>query len=150
MANTYSNCYYHLVFSTKDRRPYIAPEIEERVWAYIGGISRKHGFTAIQVGGMPDHSHSLIGAPPKVSPSDIAQRIKGDSSYWMRREFPQLADFAWQDGYGVFTVSKSAIPPVVDYIRNQKMHHQNRSFEDEYVELLRLHEIEYDKRYLFG
>ncbi len=150
MANTYSNCYYHLVFSTKDRQQFIVPEIEERVWAYIGGVSRKHGFTAIRVGGMPDHAHSLIGAPPKASPSDIAQRIKGDSSYWMRREFPQLANFAWQDGYGVFTVSKSAIPAVVDYIRNQKTHHQNRSFEDEYIELFRLHEIEYDERYLFG
>lgn len=116
----------------------------------MGGIARKHGMTALQIGGMSDHAHSLIGAPPRVSPSTIAQRIKGDSSYWMRREFPKLAKFSWQDGYGVFTVSKSSIPTLVEYIRNQKSHHQNRSFEDEYVELLRLHEVDYDERYLFG
>jgi REP element-mobilizing transposase RayT len=115
----------------------------------MGGIARKHGFPAKRVGGYDDHVHSLIGAPPTFSPSDIAQRLKGESSYWIRRTFPELKDFRWQDGYGVFTVSKSHIPKVIEYIKNQRIHHAKQSFEDEYLELLKLHEIEYDDRYVF-
>ena len=149
MANTYSHCYYHIVFSTKHRQPFITPDIEERIWQYIGGIARKHGFSAKRVGGYDDHAHSLIGAPPKFAPSDIAQRLKGESSHWISRTFPQLKHFGWQDGYAAFTVSKSHIPRVVEYIKNQRIHHATQSFEEEYLELLRLHEIDYDDRYVF-
>ena len=150
MANTYSQCFNHFVFSTKNRVDLISPEIEDRVWAYIGGIARKHKLTAHQIGGIENHAHALIGSPPVVSPSQIAQWIKGDSSHWIRREFPEMRNFAWQDGFGVFSVSKSNVPAVVEYIRNQRMHHQKQSFEDEYVDILRLHEVDYDEKYLFG
>lgn len=149
MANTYSHCYNHIVFSTKNRINLIDPQIEGRVWAYIGGITRRHGMTAIQVGGIDNHIHALISSPPSISPSKIAQYIKGDSSYWLKREF-QNPKFGWQDGFGVFAVCKSHAQKVVDYIRNQREHHKKQSFEDEYLELLKLHEIEYDERYLFG
>ena len=96
-----------------------------------------------------DHIHALIGAPPKYSPSDIAQRLKGESSHWISRTFPHLKNFRWQDGYGVFTVSKSHLPRVVEYIKNQRIHHSTQSFEEEYLELFRLHEIEYDERFVF-
>lgn len=150
MANTYSHCYNHFVFSTKNRAPLIDPSIEERVWAYIGGIARKHGAAALQVGGIETHIHTLISSPPVLAPSKIAQVLKGDSSYWIRREFPKMERFAWLDGYGVFSVSKSDEARVIRYIRDQRSHHAKRSFEDEFRSLLELHEIDFDERYLFG
>jgi len=150
MANTFSHCYNHFVFSTKNRRDLISPDIENRVWSYIGGIARNRGATALQVGGIANHIHALIGSPPALAPSKIAQWIKADSSYWIHQEFPFLHDFAWQDGYGVFSVCKSHAPNVIEYIKNQRDHHERSTFEDEFVQLLKLHEIEYDERYLFG
>ena len=150
MANTFSQIYLHFVFSTKDRQPLLDREIEDRVWAYIGGIARAHKFTAIQVGGLEDHIHVLTGSPTTLSPSEIAKYLKGDSSFWIRREFPHLKDFAWQDGYGVFSVSRSGIPDVVDYIKRQREHYEGRSYEQEFVGLLDRHGVEYDERYLFG
>jgi len=150
MANTYTSLFYHVVFSTKNRVPYIKPEIENRVWAYIGGVARKHKMMALQIGGMEDHIHALIIAPPVISPSQIAQFLKGDTSKWIKEEFPMLGQFAWQDGYGAFTVSKSTVPDVIDYIKDQRDHHRRMSFQDEYLALLRKHGIEYDERYLLG
>lgn len=150
MANTYSSLFYHIVFSTKHRHPFIGAEIENRVWAYIGGVARKHKMTALQIGGIEDHVHALIIALPILSPSQIAQFLKGDSSKWIHAEFANLRDFAWQDGYGAFTVSKSKLPEVIRYIQNQRERHKVKSFEEEYLDLLRLHEVEYDERYLLG
>lgn len=150
MANTYSHCYNHVVFSTKNRVDWIKPEIQERVWAYIGGITRKHKITALRAGGIDNHIHALVSSPPSLSPSKVAQVLKGDSSYWIRNEFQAMKKFAWQDGYGVFSVCKSHAANVVEYINNQRKHHENQTFEDEFRELLRLHEIEYDERFLFG
>src|SRR5438128_2831024 len=87
MANTYTSFHYHFTFSTKNREPWIKPEIEGRIWAYLGGIARKHKMTAIQVGGIEDHIHALILAPPIIAPSQIAQYLKGDSSKWIHEEF---------------------------------------------------------------
>lgn len=150
MANTFSQCFYHVVFSTKNRARFIHTDIENRVWAYVGGVARKHKLTAVQVGGIEDHIHALVAAPTTICPADIAKFIKGDSSFWIHREFNQLHNFAWQDGYGAFTVSKSHVPKVIEYIKNQREHHTNQTFEEEFVELLKLHEIDYDERYVFG
>ncbi|MGD9561923.1 MAG: IS200/IS605 family transposase [Pyrinomonadaceae bacterium] len=150
MANTFSQIYLHFVFSTKCREPFINQEIEDRVWAYLGGIARAHKFTAIQVGGMEDHAHVLTGSPTTLSPSEIARYLKGDSSKWIHEEFPHLNEFAWQDGYGVFSVSKSALAEVVEYIKNQREHHRSRSFEDEYRAILEKHAIDFDELYLLG
>ena len=150
MANTFSQIYFHFIFSTKNRIDWISPDIENRVRAYIGGIARKHKMTAIQVGGIDNHAHALIGSPPSLSPSQIAKYLKGDSSKWIHIEFPEMRNFAWQDGYGVFSVSRSEIDRVVRYIQNQREHHSKQTFEDEYLSLLRLHGIEYDDRFLFG
>lgn len=150
MANTYSQCFYHIVFSTKERARSIAPKIEQRIWAYIGGILKNHNMVAIQIGGIEDHIHVLILARPTNSPSQIAQLIKGESSKWIHEEFPQMKKFAWQDGYAVFTVSKSIVPKVVEYIKKQREHHSTKSFEDEYVELLKIHEVKYNEQCLFG
>ena len=150
MANTYSQIYFHIVFSTKNRVDFIRPEIENRVWAYIGGIARKHNMTALQVGGIDNHIHALIGSPTVLSPSQVAKYLKGDSSFWIHNEFQELGNFAWQDGYGVFSVSKNDISRLIGYIKNQRRHHSNQTFEEEFIELLELHGIEYDERYLFG
>lgn len=149
MANTYSNLFLHIVFSTKLRGEFIHKDIEARVWAYIGGIARKHGFTAVQVGGIENHIHILVMAKPSIAPSKIVQYLKGDSSKWIHEEFPKLRAFGWQDGYGIFTVSKSQVPEVVAYIQNQREHHDKQSFEEEYLSMLRLNGIDYDERYVF-
>jgi REP element-mobilizing transposase RayT len=150
MANTYSSIFYHLVFSTKNREKWITAEIENRVWSYIGGIARKHKCTALQIGGTEDHIHALILSPPIYAASKIAQFLKGDSSKWIHEEFPKLRRFAWQDGYSAFSVSKSVVPKVVEYIKNQRRHHQKQTFEEEYLDLLKLHEINVsDEKYIF-
>lgn len=123
MAHTYTSLHYHIVFSTKYRVPHIRPAIEQQVWAYMGGVARAHKMTALQIGGIDDHIHALIMAPPTLATSQIAQYIKGDSSKWIHETFPHLADFAWQEGYGAFSVSRSGLTAVVNYIKNQRVHH---------------------------
>jgi len=149
MANTYTSLHYHFVFSTKDRELWIKPEIEGRIWAYLGGIANKNRMKPLQIGGVDDHIHILLGAPATMAPAKATQLIKGGSSAWIHTEFPELRNFEWQDGYGAFTVSKSAIPEVTAYIRNQREHHQRRTFKEEFLMLLNRHEIEYDERYLW-
>jgi REP element-mobilizing transposase RayT len=149
MANTYTALHFHLVFSTKNRKPWISQEIEERIWEYLGGIARANGMKPLKIGGIDDRIHMLIGAPPTMARSKIAQLVKGGSSAWIHDTFPELAEFAWQDGYGAFTVSKSAVPEVVVYIANQREHHRRMTYQDEYRGLLNRHGIEYDERYIW-
>ena len=106
--------------------------------------------TALQVGGIEDHIHALVTAPSTLSPSQIFQVLKGGSSKWIHLEFPDLKGFAWQDGYGAFTVSKSNIPAVIGYIQNQREHHRKKTFQEEYRELLEKHGIDNDERYVRG
>ena len=150
MANTYTSLHYHIVFSTKSRVPYPKPEIEERVWEYLGGVARHHDMTALQIGGIEDHIHALIMAPPTIAPSQIAQFLKGDSSKWIHVTFPELRAFAWQTGFGAFTVSQSALEAVVSYIQRQRVQHQEKDFQSEYLDFLQRHGVEYDERYVWG
>ena len=148
MANSFSQIYFHLVFSTKNRKNYIHQDIENRVWSYIGGIARKHNLTALQIGGIENHIHALVISKPTIEPSLIPKWLKGESSKWIKDEFS--FNFSWQDGYGIFSVSKSNVEKVIEYIKNQREHHLKQHFEDEYVELLKLHDVDYDEKYLFG
>ncbi len=150
MANTYSALFYHFVFSTKNRTALIRLEIETRVWAYLGGVAREQKMMAIQIGGVEDHIHALVMAPPTLAPFEIAKYLKRDSSKWIHETFADLQDFAWQDGYGAFTVSKSNVPAVAGYIQNQRTHHQKESFQDEYRDCLNRHGVDYDERYVWG
>jgi putative transposase len=150
MANTYTSLYYHIVFSTKNRTACIRPAIEQRVWKYIGGIVRDNNMTALRVGGVEDHIHALIMAPPTLSPSKIVQLLKGGSLLWIHTEFPEISSFDWQDGYGLFSINKSVVPKVERYIQNQREHHRKMSFQEEYREFLKLHGVDYDERYLWG
>ena len=150
MANTYASLHYHLIFSTKNRVRQIPQNIEQRIWAYIGGVARAHNIMPLEIGGIEDHIHALVTAPAVLSPSRIAQYLKGDSSKWIHQEFPALRSFVWQDGYGAFTVSKSNLAGVIRYIQNQRVHHCKKSFQEEYVEFLKKHGVEYDERYIWG
>ena len=150
MANTFTSLHAHLVFSTKNRTPRITAEIENEVWQYLGGICRTHGWKAVQIGGVDDHVHLLLGFPPTLVLSDAARRIKGESSKWISDKFPRLSDFAWQDGYGLFTIGHSQIEETVNYILRQREHHTKKTFAEEYRRFLQVHEIQADDRYIFG
>ena len=151
MANTFSSLFYHFVFSTKNRKYFIKPDIEERVWSYIGGLAKEIGAEPVSIGGIEDHVHALLMAKPRHFPSSMMQTIKGKSSKWISSEFDRLQHFGWQDGYGVFSVSKSNVTNVVDYIENQRERHTGISFEDEYRRMLKLHDLEaVDDRFIFG
>jgi REP element-mobilizing transposase RayT len=150
MANTYTSLHYHIVFSTKNRELWIERGIEQRVWAYLGGIAKQNKMTPLQIGGIEEHVHLLLGAPAVLAPAKIAQLIKGGSSAWIREALPGMKGFGWQDGYGAFTVSKSNLPSVTEYIQHQREHHRTRSFQEEYRALLKRHGIECDERYAWG
>ena len=150
MANTYSSLFYHLVFSTRYRKRFIFPDIERRVWEFIAGIAKHNKITPIEIGGVEDHLHSLVLSPPKYSVSQIVKLLKVESSRWFHDDLDQPL-FAWQSGYAAFSVNKSSVSDVVRYIKNQREHHQAMTFEEEYKELLRLHEVGFvDEQYLFG
>jgi REP element-mobilizing transposase RayT len=149
MPSSWTQNYYHAVFSTRLRRALIKPECEPRIHAFVGGILRDLDCTAIAVNGMPDHIHFLARYPSKLSHADMLRHVKSRSSGWIRDTFPLLSDFAWQEGYGGFTVSKSAADDVADYIRRQKAHHAKISFEVEFLELLRRHGIEFEHGEVF-
>ena len=149
MANTFTSLHCHLIFSTKNRENWISSEIEKRVWTFLGGIAHENGMKPVRIGGMPDHVHLALGMPATLSVSKALQQIKGGSSKWMKGTFPEMGGFAWQDGYGAFAVSKSNLPTLIAYIESQREHHAKRSFQDELLALLALHEIEYDERYLW-
>ena len=125
------------------------PDIEQRIWAYLGGIAKDNKMQPIQIGGIEDHVHMLFGAPATLAPSKIAQVIKGGSSAWIHETFPAMRGFAWQDGYGAFTVSMSSVPDVAAYIRSQREHHRHKTFQEEYLALLQKHQIDYKECYLW-
>jgi putative transposase len=147
MAHSYSQNHVHLVFSTKDRRRAIPKERQPRLWAYMAGICKNYEMVALAVGGTDNHVHILLHLPPKLSLADAVQFIKANSSKWMGR---QGADFAWQEGYGAFSVSASQLDQLKRYICNQEAHHRKFSFEDEFRALLKKHGVDYDPGYVLG
>jgi len=148
MANTYTSLHYHVIFSTKNRESWIRPDIEQRLWSYMGGIARENDMTAVGIGGIDDHLHLLLNIPPMLALSNAVKLIKGGSSKWAK-DLPGLASFRWQDGYAAFTVSKSNLPEVLSYVGKQREHHRGKSFAQEYRALLDRHGIQYDERYMF-
>ena len=149
MANTYTSLHYHVIFSTKNREPWIRQDIEQRAWAYLGGIARENHLKALVIDGIENHLHLLLGVPPSVAISKALQLIKGGSSGWIKETFPAMLGFGWQDGYAAFSVSKSQIAEIEDYIRKQREHHRFKTFEEEYRAFLDRHQIEYKEEYLF-
>ena len=150
MSHSYSCCLVHYVFSTKGRRKLIPRDVRDRLWPYIGGIARTNDMTARAVGGTDDHIHVLVSLPATMSIAKAAQLLKGGSSKWVHDSFPSMTSFAWQEGYGAFTIGRSGMDATIAYIRNQEEHHRTRTFEEEFTAFLEKYEIEYDTRYVFG
>lgn len=139
----------HCTFSTKERFPFINSELESRLWPYVGGIARENRMKALAIGGTADHLHLLLSLPATMSFAKAVQLVKGGASKWVHDTFPEYKKFAWQEGYGAFSVSASQVERTIAYIKNQKEHHRRKSFQEEFLELLDKHGIEYDSRYLF-
>ena len=149
MAHTFTRLYFHIIFSTKHRQPFIDLELEERLHPYLGGIIREMGGVAIRVGGVADHVHLLAQLPATLALADVVRDIKSNSSGWVHETFSARQTFAWQTGYGGFTVSKSKLPELDVYIANQKAHHAQEPFEPEFLRYLNNNEVEYDERFVF-
>jgi REP element-mobilizing transposase RayT len=149
MASTFCNIKLHLVFSTKRREPMITPDLQPRLYAYIGGIIRNMNGTLLEIGGMNDHLHIFVGWRTDNSIANLARETKSQSSLWVHQAFPNRSDFGWQSGYAVFSVSQSQAERVRRYIQNQAVHHQRRDFQEEYLALLRAHGVEYNENYVF-
>ncbi len=149
MPSAWTQNFYHMLFSTKERVGLITQELESRLYPFVGGILRDLRCTLLAINGMPDHVHLLVRYRADLSHSEMLQQIKGRSSKWIHETFPELRRFAWQEGYGGFTVSRSAVPSVEAYIARQKEHHKRQDFKSEFLELLRLHGIEFDPDEVF-
>lgn len=149
MPSTYTSLLYHIVFSTKDRRPFLNPKLRAELFPYIDGIVSKFDGVTLEIGGVEDHVHMLLRLPADLAVSDALRLIKSNSSKWAgeRRDLTRV--FAWQTGYSAFTVSKSQVPSVRKYIRNQERHNQRLTFKQELLSLLIKHEIDYDRRFLW-
>jgi putative transposase len=130
----------HCVFAVKGREKSIAPDILPKLCAYIGGIAAKLEVQVIAIGAMPDHVHILLALPAKMALAEAMQKIKANSSRWLREQTGE--PFSWQEGYGAFSVSITSTPAVVDYIRAQEEHHRKRDFQAEFAAILRQHGIE--------
>jgi REP-associated tyrosine transposase len=147
MSQTCGNIVVHLIFSTKQRLPLITAEIRSDLHAYLGGIVREMGGAAIIVNGIADHVHMLARIRPAHSIAEIMRVIKTNSGKWIHRK--GHAKFAWQAGYGVFSVSESSIPAITKYIATQEEHHKKRSFQEEFVAFLKKNHVAYDERYIW-
>jgi REP element-mobilizing transposase RayT len=149
MSSTHTNLLFHIVYSTKYRRDLIVVDTQQRLYEYIGGILRDQKGKLIEIGGMPDHVHILVRLSPTLAISDVLRVTKANSSKWLNETFEPTMPFAWQRGFGAFSVSASLVEQVRAYIRNQAQHHKTMSFREEYRELLQRHGVEFDEQYLF-
>lgn len=147
MSHTYVSNLVHCVFSTKGRQRLIALEVQNQLWAFIGGIARKNDFKALIVGGTEDHVHVLLSLPATMPVAKAMQLVKGTSSHWMNETHTK--GFGWQEGYGAFTVGISQKPVTVAYIKNQAEHHRRHDFEEEFLVFLKKHGIDYDLKYVW-
>jgi len=147
MSSTHLSLHYHIIFGTKNHEPIIHLAWRGDLHAYLGGIIRTANGIAESVGGVADHVHLLIGLRATHRLADVLRELKAVSSGWVRKEIG-MHGFAWQEGYGAFTVSASQLEAIRDYIEQQAEHHRTRTFREEYLELLRRSGIEFDERYL--
>jgi REP element-mobilizing transposase RayT len=150
MAQTLTCLRVHVVFSTKDRRPMITPEVEPELYAYMGGTAKNLESPCLAVGGTSNHVHLLISQSKTLALSRLMEEIKKSSSKWIKTKSPKLQSFGWQDGYGAFTIGESQMEVLRNYIASQKERHKRFSFEQELVALLKKYHVPYDERYLWS
>ena len=149
MGSTYCSLLYHAVFSTKDRKRWLDDRVRQKVYAYMGGTVREKGGVLIAANGTEDHVHLLLGLHQTKAIADSVKEVKANSSRWIHDTFPEYRDFAWQRGYGAFTVSYSQQERVEKYLARQHAHHRKSTFQEEFIELLERHRVEYDPRYVW-
>ena len=149
MPHALSNVYVHITFSTKERYPFIDDSVSERLWEYLGGICKGMECYPVRIGGCADHVHILCLLSKKVLQIKLLEEVKKQSSKWIKTIDEQYSNFYWQGGYGIFSVNPSEIDTVVDYINNQKIHHQKRTYKDEFLAFLKKYKVEYDERYIW-
>ena len=149
MADTYTQLYIQLVFSVKGRQSLIPKAHKERVHKYITGVIQERRHKLLAMHAMPDHIHIFVGLKPYQSISNLVDNIKTASTKFIKKQVWMPYDFAWQNGFGAFSYSRSHIDNVVKYINNQEIHHRKKTFREEYLEFLEKFEVEYKKEYLF-
>ncbi len=149
MPNTYTQIHIQTVFTVQNRASVIGDRWKEELYRYITGIVQNNGHKVLAINGMPDHVHLFFGMRPKQSLSELMQAVKGDSSKWINSKGFVRGRFAWQEGYGGFSYSKSQVPKVIQYIRNQEEHHRKRTFIEEYHDLLEKFGVPFEERYSF-
>ena len=149
MAHSFVSGLFHCAFSTKGRRKLITPELQERLWPYMGGIARENGMTALSIGGVDDHVHILLAISSTISIAKAIQLIKGVSSKWVHETFPKHKLFSWQEGYGAFSIGVSQIDRTIAYIQSQAEHHRRLTYQEEFMRILKKHGIQYDERYVW-
>ena len=149
MPQSLSRVIVHLIFSTKDRHPWLGPDARPRMHACLATICRDLGGEAHRVGGMADHVHVVTTLPRTISQAELVEKVKTSSSAWIKTLGNTYAGFHWQRGYGAFSVSASQLEEVVRYVENQHEHHRTRTFQEEFREVLRKHNLPFDERYVW-
>ena len=149
MPHSYTSLLTHVIFSTKDRQPHLDTDIRGRVFAYMGGVVRELGGSALAINGPADHVHLLVGLPANVALADAMRVVKSNTSRWAHERWPQRKSFAWQSGYGAFSVSRSNVEEVERYIAGQEEHHRHVTFQEEFLAFLKRHGVPYDERYVW-
>jgi REP element-mobilizing transposase RayT len=150
MSHTYSSSLFHCVFSTNQRKRFIKHDLAERLWPFLGGIARDNDMEALAVGGVEDHIHILLSFPTTITIAKAMQLLEGASSKWVHETFPERQAFAWQEGYGAFSIGISQVDDTIGYIHRQAEHHHKKTFEEEFLSILDRHGIEYDPRFVWG
>ena len=149
MPQSLSKVYVHLTFSTKNRESIILPDVQNRLFQYLGGICAGLECTPIQIGGHKDHVHILCLLSRKVSQMKLVEEAKKKSSKWIKTIDIRFVNFYWQDGYGIFSINPIEKNAVIKYIKNQEEHHKTKSFQDEFRSFLKKYNIDYDERYVW-
>jgi putative transposase len=149
MGQTFTNLLVHCIFSTKGRAPTIHPGIAPKLFAYMGGIVRSSNGVPLSINGVADHAHLLLSLPATLCVSDAMRLVKTNSSKWLHESGSEHLNFAWQDGYGAFSVSRSNVDAVIAYIANQEEHHRRMTYQQELLAFLKKHGIDYDERYIW-
>jgi len=149
MPQSFGSLHTHLVFSTKGREPWLLPDLTPRLYEYVGGTLRGNKCAILSAGGMPDHVHMLVSMSREMSAADLAKLVKANSSRWIHDTFPRMDYFAWQIGYGAFSVSYSQIGVVKAYLAKQEEHHRKKTFQNEFRAFLRAHELTWDEGYIW-
>ena len=144
MPHSFISCHIHYVFSTKDRQKLLTPDIQERLYPYLGGIARTNNMKALTVGGVKEHVHMLVSLPSTISIAKGIQLIKGGASKWVNEDLNLRNRFEWQVGYGAFSIGISQVEKTISYIENQEEHRRTKTFQEEFLAFLRRHNIPYD------